>query len=104
MSYKCQICEQPNPIGSHRRVHIIYRERTEKVFIGIGYEERTRKEIAKEIPVCTDCYLELADKTYEQVVAERQPKKSYPKALRKTFKEVQEVTPEAKPLVFKRSK
>ncbi len=48
MSWRCDICETPQPPGTPLRRHTIYRDRID----GNG---RAGRVIAREIPCCADC-------------------------------------------------
>lgn len=56
MSYRCSGCEKVVGPGVQMRRHVIYREKVESM----GDSSRTRKEIAKELPVCEECAPKLA--------------------------------------------
>ena len=56
MSYRCSGCKKVVGPNKPMRRHTIYRERSEQV----GERVWTRKEIAKELPVCDDCAPKMA--------------------------------------------
>jgi len=51
MSYKCSGCNKTVGPNVQMIRHIIYRDKTES----FGDRTWTRKEIAKELPVCEEC-------------------------------------------------
>ena len=56
MSYKCSGCDKVVGPSVQMRRHTIYRDRVET----FGDRTWTRKEIAKELPVCEECAPKLA--------------------------------------------
>lgn len=63
--YRCSICKECSEPGQPKLLHTIYREvpavlrRTSPDHTGKAYEEGTRKEIARELPVCVKCHKRL---------------------------------------------
>lgn len=57
MSYKCSACQKTVGPRIQMRRHIVYRDKVETM----GDRKWTRKEIAKELPVCEECAPKLAE-------------------------------------------
>jgi DNA-directed RNA polymerase subunit RPC12/RpoP len=54
--YKCANCKKSVGPNVPMQKHVVYREKTEPY----GEGTRTTREIAKEIPVCTECAPKVA--------------------------------------------
>lgn len=58
MSYRCQVCQEPVPAGTQRKVHVVRRE----VPAGLRPDGHgrlvpaVRREVAREVPVCGACH------------------------------------------------
>lgn len=70
--YKCKICQHVSGPRTPRKVHVVYREVIQKMFLVDRYAIVPRKEIEREIPVCVRCdsMLKLGC-TLEQVIQQR---------------------------------
>lgn len=68
MSYRCEVCRACVGSGP-RRLHVVSRDVPYRT-VTAGYAESgTRREIAREIPVCGTCAVELAHVPLAELVA-----------------------------------
>jgi hypothetical protein len=59
--YRCQLCDNVSQPGQPLLRYVVQRDKMEKVYDPVTkqLENRIRKEIAREIPVCINCYHQI---------------------------------------------
>lgn len=72
MSYRCGVCQTVVKPHQPRRTRLVMRDVVRKDFDGEKIVEVVRKEISREVPVCSHCFGMLGlGCTFEELVKQR---------------------------------
>lgn len=92
--YRCGICGSCSQPRQPRHLHVIYRDKPNVVVAGGKEVTSTRKEIAREIPVCPDCKLDLnSGVSVESLISYYSPELTPPVAMKPAPQLVNHIAP-----------